>query len=72
MSRRYADGYSISQEKTMSEKQAKDQAEAADDTATIRSTSEGKPLSEQDLDAVTGGAARRGPGTQTEDDVYVG
>lgn len=56
----------------MSEKQANDQTKATEDKATVRQVPEGKPLSEQDLDAVAGGAARRGPGTQTEDDAFVG
>lgn len=29
-------------------------------------------LTDRDLDGVAGGVRRRGPGTQTEDDVYVG
>lgn len=56
----------------MSEKQAKDQTRTTEDKAAVRQVPEGKPLSEQDLDSVSGGAARRGPGTQTEDDAYVG
>jgi hypothetical protein len=29
-------------------------------------------LDDQDLEQVSGGALRRGPGTQTEDDAFVG
>ncbi len=56
----------------MNDKQTKDQTKAAQDTTTSRQVPEGKPLTDQDLDVVTGGAARRGPGTQTEDDAFVG
>lgn len=46
--------------------------EPADPSATRPVPGQDGALDEHDLDAVVGGAMRRGPGTQTEDDVYVG
>lgn len=56
----------------MEHKQAKDQTKVTEDADTARQVPEGQPLTDHDLDVVTGGAARRGPGTQTEDDAFVG
>jgi hypothetical protein len=62
----------LSKEMNMEHKQAKDQTKATEDADSARQVPEGQPLTDHDLDVVTGGAARRGPGTQTEDDAFVG
>lgn len=56
----------------MNNRQSGNPAKANDDAATTQRDQQGIPLSDQDLDGMAGGAARRGPGTQTEDDAFVG
>jgi hypothetical protein len=59
-------------ETNMNDKKTKDQTKTTQDIDADRQVPDSKPLTDRDLDVVTGGAARRGPGTQTEDDAFVG
>jgi hypothetical protein len=59
-------------EMEMGDKQTKDPAKTGEDLASVERASKDGPLADQDLATVAGGAACNGPGTQTEDDLFVG